>query len=196
MLEKIISLLRTDKPENILLATELAKAYDLPIIENMSAFPISSPLRRGYYPTPDLSAYAGLKNLRELWLPRRQIADISGIAEFTKLSRLGLYNNQISDISALAGLKHLNLLFLEHNQISDITPLLGLKPMFGIDLTGNPLEIAQIEELKKAMPNTLIKFGGVMHGRKEEVRTPLKKMQFIFNYDCSKPNPNKGELFA
>ena len=113
----------------------------------------------------DISALAGLTNLSVLYLsknisintPISQINDISPIAGLTNLLVLNLGGNQINDISALAGLTNLTNLALTNNQVSDISILAGFKNLTYLDLRYNPINIGQIEELRRLLPTIEIR---------------------------------------
>ena len=87
----------------------------------------------------DITALAGLTNLRELDLENNQISDIVALAKLTNLTDLRLSNNQITDIAPLSGLTNLTYLPLGYNQISDITALAGLTKLTWLNLSGNQI---------------------------------------------------------
>ena len=127
----------------------------------------------------NISVLAGLKNLEELNLHNNQISDISALANLPNLTVLILGNNQISDISPLENLPNLSQqVVLANNPISDISPLAALKNLQRLNLSNTQISDAgvlaemtnlkvleinetelndkQIEELRKALPNTAI----------------------------------------
>ncbi|MBR5949289.1 MAG: leucine-rich repeat domain-containing protein [Clostridia bacterium] len=106
----------------------------------------------------DISALKGLTNLTRLNLWGNNISDISVLKGLMKLTRLDLWRNNISDIGALKGLTKLTELYLDNNNISDVTALYGLKNAQMIYLGKNPLTQAQIDALKKQLPNCSISF--------------------------------------
>ena len=85
----------------------------------------------------DITAIAGLTQLKELGLTENQLSDITPLTGLTQLEALNMSRNQLSDISPLAGLTQLKTLALEGNQISDISPLAGLINLKGLSITGN-----------------------------------------------------------
>ena len=87
----------------------------------------------------DISALAGLNNLRRLSLSSTSISDISVLAGLTNLTRLGLYSTSISDISALAGLANLEELYLDNTSISDISVLAGLNNLRRLSLSSTSI---------------------------------------------------------
>ena len=52
-------------------------------------------------------------------------------------------------------LKHL---YLADNQVRDLSALKGMDSLQTLDLTGNPLEQAQVEALREALPKCEIQF--------------------------------------
>ena len=89
----------------------------------------------------DISALAGMINMRELWIwGNESISDISALAGMTQMEYLWIKGNQITDISALAGMKNLRLLYMEGNQITDVSPLAGLTNLTALLLGDNPIE--------------------------------------------------------
>ena len=84
----------------------------------------------------DLSALAGLTNLRSLNLFRTNISDLSALAGLTNLTGLVLrYNYNITDPSALAGLTNLRYLSLYETNISDLSALSGLTNLTWLELS-------------------------------------------------------------
>jgi Leucine-rich repeat (LRR) protein len=133
----------------------------------------------------DISALAGLTNLRSLNLRDCQVSDIGVLSELTDLIELDLFHdidknnriddisalanlnnlmflnlggNQINDVSALARLVNLTNLALTDNQISDINVLAGFTKLLNLDLRSNPISTEQIENLREALPDSMIKF--------------------------------------
>ena len=85
----------------------------------------------------DLSALAGLTDLRELDLSDNAITDLSPLAGLTGLEVLNLSGNRIADLWPLAGLTALERLSLADNRIADLSPLAGLTGLAVLDLSGN-----------------------------------------------------------
>jgi Leucine-rich repeat (LRR) protein len=105
----------------------------------------------------DIHTLAGLTELNVLNLARNQITDISGLAGLPNLDSVWLVSNQISDVTPLAGLTSLTMLSLFDNQIRDISGLAGLTNLKELFLHDNPLLTSeQVEELRTALPNTII----------------------------------------
>ena len=127
----------------------------------------------------DLTTLKEMPNLKELNLERNKISDLTPLSELTNLEQLFLYGNRIKDLSPLKNLQQLKGLKIGVNSINDISPLQGLtkleslgfivnsvkdlKPLSGLTnlkqlvLNDNPaLTKAQIDELRKALPNCKI----------------------------------------
>ena len=86
-------------------------------------------------PTGELNK-PDLEKVTKLFLSGNQLTEVpKGLEKLTKLEALNLANNQLTDVSALANLTQLEWLYLHNNP----------------DLTK-----AQIDELKKALPECLI----------------------------------------
>ena len=94
----------------------------------------------------DLSALAGLTNLQTLELGGNSITDISALASLTNLETLNLGGNSITDFSALSSLINLKSLRLNNCNITDLSALAGL-----INLTGLSLNYCNITDLS-ALP--------------------------------------------
>ena len=77
----------------------------------------------------DFTSFAGLTQLRNLYLRDNSITDISVLAGLTHLRYLDLSYNSITDISVLAGLTHLRYLDLNANSVKDVSPLANLEQL-------------------------------------------------------------------
>lgn len=98
-----------------------------------------------------------LKNLAALqWLNLSNTGfnDVNALAHLKRLKSLYLSNNHITDVSALAGLINLETLNLDGNSIRDYSPLYKLKDLK--HLHAGAIPAAQLEGLRKALPNTTI----------------------------------------
>ena len=78
---------------------------------------------------------ADLDKVTELELDRKQLTSVKGLEKLTQLESLHLPHNKLTDVKGLEKLDQLQFLYLGHNP----------------DLTK-----AQIDELKKALPNCVI----------------------------------------
>ena len=87
----------------------------------------------------DISALANLRELRRLTFKHNAVVDVSPIANMTKLEFLSLHNNQIVDISPLAGLTKLRDAELSHNRISGLSPLSMLTNLTDLNLKDNKI---------------------------------------------------------
>lgn len=100
-------------------------------------------------PEGDIYIY-DVKDLRELDLHEKGIADISGIQYLTNLQILELDFNNISDISVLQGLVNLQDLNLGFNNITDISALKDLKNLKKLGLNTNRItDISPLRSLSK-----------------------------------------------
>ena len=84
----------------------------------------------------DVSALAGLTNLKSLGLWKTDVSDVSVLAGLTNLERLSLSGSAVSDVSALAGLTNLERLSLIDTGVSDVSSLASLKNLGWLDLNG------------------------------------------------------------
>ena len=107
-----------------------------PLTKEESAQVIEAAIRKAAKkPTGELTK-ADLEKVTKLFLSGNQLTEVpNGLEKLTKLEALNLANNQLTDVSALANLTQLEWLYLHNNP----------------DLTK-----AQIDELKKALPECLI----------------------------------------
>ena len=88
----------------------------------------------------DISALAGLTELRVLNLEDNVIADLLRLSELTGLRVLDLSDNAIEDVGPLSGLSGLSRLDLSGNRIADISALSGLTGLKVLLLDGNRIE--------------------------------------------------------
>lgn len=65
----------------------------------------------------------------------------------------------LTDVTPLQNLPYLYRLNISYNDISDITPLLNMTGLEYLDVTGNPISEADMEKLRKALPDTEIVAG-------------------------------------
>lgn len=110
----------------------------------------------------DISPLAELNNIEYLVIASgnrsiNSLVDISPLANLDKLTYLRLNNNEITDISSLSGLTNLTYLNLSNNPIEDIFLLKGLKNVENLIIGGYyPIELSNLEEIKKILPNCTI----------------------------------------
>lgn len=100
----------------------------------------------------DISALAGLRQVKALFLEDNQIADIAPLAGLTRLRWLMLEQNPVQDFSPLKNFKQLTTLELDDTGISDLTPLKALKDLEELHLQGNPItDLTPLEGLKNLL---------------------------------------------
>jgi hypothetical protein len=76
------------------------------------------------------------------------ICDLRLLENLGMIEMLNLSDNRITDIDSLEYLTNLRELNLSNNRIKDISPLFSLENLEFGDLTGNPLQSAQIRKLR------------------------------------------------
>ena len=111
-------------------------------------------------PPLDIIVLENLTNLKELYLEYNKISDISALKNLTNLTKLSLHHNNITDISALKNLINLEELTISGNQVTNVEILKNFKNLTRLDIFGNQISDNQIEELKNALPNCLIRITG------------------------------------
>ena len=122
------------------IAEELGKSPNSPI----TAVEMTT-LRELEVPGRGIRNLAGLQfatNLRRLHLSNweqqgNDVSDLSAIAGLIELRDLFLSDNPISDLSPLRGLNKLSHLVCKHTKISDLSPLAGLINLKHLDVAGN-----------------------------------------------------------
>ena len=78
-------------------------------------------------------------------------------ADLEKVKALDFSSNKLTSVNGLEKLTQLTMLNLEDNQLTDVKGLENLTKLNGLHLSNNPaLTKAQIDELKKALPNCYI----------------------------------------
>ena len=86
---------------------------------------------------------------KELKKPEGELTKV----DLEKVTKLVLFQSQLTDVSALAGLTQLKTLLLAYNKLADVSALKGLKKLETLYLNENDLTEAEIDMLKKALPN-------------------------------------------
>ena len=94
-----------------------------------------------------------LEKVTKLVLFQNQLTDVSALRGLKQLEGLNLNDNQLADVSALAELTQLKTLLLAYNKLTDVSALKGLKQLETLYLNENDLTKAEIDMLKKALPN-------------------------------------------
>ena len=106
----------------------------------------------------DITPLADLTNLTKLRLFDNKISDITALSNMVNLKTLVLFSNEVSDIAPLRNMTNLETLYLSNNKITDVSPLFGLQNLKYLSLGGNPINVEQIDALKKALPNCYVGF--------------------------------------
>ena len=105
----------------------------------------------------NLSPLRSLSQITLLSLDSNKISDLKPLAKLVHLKYLYLGNNRIVNIDSLERLEHLVALDLSANQLTDLNSLGRLAKLRSLGLYDNKdLELAQIEELQKALPDCKI----------------------------------------
>ncbi|MCL2108805.1 MAG: leucine-rich repeat domain-containing protein [Oscillospiraceae bacterium] len=104
----------------------------------------------------DISGITSLIKLGALSLDDNPIEDFSPLSALTELFFLSLNGTGISDFSPLSGLTTLTTLHLNNTGISDISQLSEMTNLTVLHLSENPLTLAQIDELRLALPDCFI----------------------------------------
>ena len=101
----------------------------------------------------DLAPLSGLTGLRVLDLSSNAVADVGPLAGLTGLERLDLSGNRIADVSALSGLTGLEVLLLDGNRIDDALPLWSLQGLVRLGLADNRIDdvglLAELRSLQR-----------------------------------------------
>ncbi len=99
-----------------------------------------------------------LTQLTRLHLDYNKLTDVKGLENLTQLTHLTLSDNQLTDVKGLEKLTQLEELGLNHNKLTELPKgLEKLNQLQRLDLSSNyDLTKAQIDELKKALPNCVI----------------------------------------
>ena len=107
-------------------------------------------------PTGELTQ-ADLEKVPGLSLESHQLTDVKDLEKLSQLKGLDLSSNKLTSVNGLEKLTQLTMLNLEDNQLTDVKGLENLTKLNGLHLRDNPdLTKAQINELKKALPNCYI----------------------------------------
>ena len=107
-------------------------------VEDISALAGLTNLRRlilADTPVKDISPLARLVNLEFLNLSQTQVRSISQLKDLGKLKNLYLADTQVKDIAPLAGLENLEALNLSYTEVQNIRPLAGLRKLQRLDLS-------------------------------------------------------------
>lgn len=102
----------------------------------------------------DLNFLKNAKNLKELILDNRLVADYSPIAECSKLKNLSLNGCEISDLSMLNDLDNLESLGLTGTNVSEAKDILKIKNLKDLSVTDTPLaeNEEELEQIYQQFP--------------------------------------------
>ena len=95
----------------------------------------------------DISALAGLRNLRSLYLLDTSVQTITSLQRLTYLQILDLSGTNVQDLTALAGLKYLEELYLIDTPVQDLHPLRGLTRLQELYLVGS-----RVRDVRDSLP--------------------------------------------
>jgi len=154
------------KPTGELTKADYAKVTRLSLINNqlteVKGLEKLTKLGTLYLIANQLTDVKGLENLdqlKELDLYKNQLTDVTGLEKLTQLKELSLIGNQLTEVpKGLEKLTQLKTLYLIGNQLTSVKGLENLDQLKELDLYNNPdLTKAQIDELKKALPECYIR---------------------------------------
>ena len=98
-----------------------------------------------------------LEKVTRLDLYNDKLTYVGNLEKLTQLTWLNLGGNKLISIEGLEKLTQLTRLDLEGNQLTDVKGLEKLMQLKVLDLRSNPdLTMAQIDQLKKSLPNCYI----------------------------------------
>ena len=130
-----------------------------PLTKEESAKVIEAAIRKAAKkPTGELTK-ADLEKVTELRIENNRLTNVSGLGILTQLRELKLSNNHLTSVKGLGlgNLAQLRHLSLTGNKLTSVKGLGNLMQLTSLDLRNNPnLTKAQIDELKKALPNCKI----------------------------------------
>ena len=107
-------------------------------------------------PTGELTK-ADLERVKKLEAVNKGLTDVKGLGKLTQLKLLDLGINQLTSAKGLEKLTQLEALSFSGNQLTSVKGLEKLTQLKSLNLNHNPpLTKAQIDQLKKALPNCKI----------------------------------------
>ena len=128
-----------------------------PLTKEESAKVIEAAIRKAAKKPAGELTKADLERVTFLGLSNKQLTSVEGLEKLGQLTRLTLLGNQLTDVKGLEKLDQLRWLSLYKNQLTDVKGLEKLTQLEDLWLDNNPdLTKAQIDELKKALPNCFI----------------------------------------
>lgn len=105
----------------------------------------------------DLSPLTKLAKLKNLGLNSIEVRDIDTLTKLTKLRNLALNFTNVRDVGFLAEFANLEILGLRGTPVTDVRVLGELPNLRYVDLRETGIDNKQIADLKKALPNLIIK---------------------------------------
>ena len=94
--------------------------------------------------------------LRKLILNNNMVDDLTPLKNCTKLEHLALKNTLVSNLSPLANCKNLRYLDLWGTRVTDLYDIYGLKELKYLCIKNTEIRPAQIDDLKKNLPDCVI----------------------------------------
>ena len=146
----------------------------------------------------DLRGIERLANLQVLDLADNQIQDLTLLVRLEQLTYLELSNNRIRDLLPLGGLLQLRFLGLAFNGVREIGPLLLLPDLESLDLSGNPLDGADLEQQVEGLRSRGVRVDVEEFAGEDplKLRDALGKITFERDGDIFAMRPDRGGLVA
>ena len=94
--------------------------------------------------------------LRKLILNNNMVDDLTPLKNCTKLEHLALKNTLVSNLSPLANCKNLRYLDLWGTRVTDLYDIYGLKELKYLCIKNTEIRPAQLDDLKKNLPDCVI----------------------------------------
>jgi len=115
----------------------------------------------GHNDLTDISFLADLTELRVLILADNRVEDLTPLADLEELQYIELFDNRVTNLEPLAKLQNLMDLNVAQNRVIDLASLRGMPWLERLWLyacagSGKPVDLAALEELKVALPDTQI----------------------------------------
>ncbi len=141
----------------VVMGQSVLAADKKPLTKEESAKVIEAEIRKAAKkPTGELTK-ADLEKVTGLSLSYSKLTSVKGLENLTQLRFLYLDHNQLTSVQGLEKLTQLETLELKDNKLTSVKGLEKLTKLTRLFLKDNPdLTKAQIDELKKALPNCSI----------------------------------------
>ena len=101
----------------------------------------------------DRTAIASLTNLESLSIGDCGVSDLRFLSSLKKLTFLQISDNAVRDLSPLSSLTGLKNLYIDKNPVTSLEPLYALTGLRTLSMKGVDVSKAQLDALKKALPN-------------------------------------------